>query len=267
MLGRLMKYDLRAMRRALMPMALVAAVVSLICCGIEYFFLLTESSELDQVLLSALSVSFYAIGLIGIVTMLLISCFLVAAHYYRSFFTDQGYLTMVIPVPVSTLFHAKLLSTAVILVAAMLLYGLYFFVAVFLAQLLYDPSEVAYVWELLQEIGGMAVGIAPPLPLLLLQNLTLIFENVLIIFAAITLGSVVMQRRKIIGSLLFFFLINAVYGVLTTVFSAILGATLPEESAGMIWLSYAMQILLSCLTGLAAYLLNLYILQRRFNIE
>lgn len=97
MLGKLIKYEWRGLRLPLTIMMIVLAGTMILTCGV----ILTINPKLDETLAwysgVALTLSFllYYFGIIGCT---LGTTLIVVVRFYKTCYTDQGYLTHTLPV-------------------------------------------------------------------------------------------------------------------------------------------------------------------------
>ena len=106
MLGKLMKYEWRGLRFPLLIMLGILGIATLLTC----ILIFTINPKYDSVasglsvLSLILSIMLYYFGIIGcsVGTMLII-----AIRFYKTTYTDQGYLTHTLPVETKTLLAAK----------------------------------------------------------------------------------------------------------------------------------------------------------------
>ena len=125
MFKKCLKYDLRAFGKIWLIAAAVVLVVSILG-GIGFGSMFTasatmdalemqeiEMSDLDSALLTVrmmLGIISYMILIYSLVIFTAGTAIMLYVHYYRKFFTDQGYLTFTLPVKRSTIFWAKTTS-------------------------------------------------------------------------------------------------------------------------------------------------------------
>ncbi len=98
MLSKLIKLDFRMMRPQLkwvVPM---------------YALLLTSAFVFKSFNIPVLGKLMYVLAIIATLALVPVVLVLVLAHYYRHFYTNQGYLTHTLPVTSSQRYHAKLIS-------------------------------------------------------------------------------------------------------------------------------------------------------------
>lgn len=120
MLGKVLKYDIKASAKMFLPLYLgVLVITALAKVSVEF---LVEVDNLLLSILSGTSILLYVAALFGLMIMTVI--FLII-RFYKNFLTDEAYLTFTLPVKTSTLIVSKQLNgilwnllTMVVLAAA-----------------------------------------------------------------------------------------------------------------------------------------------------
>lgn len=272
MLKKLIKHDMRSISKSAVPMFIVSGIVSIVCCAMLYFTY-GFSEDVNSVFGAVIVTSgFYLLGMAAIMVLGVVTAFISISRYYKSLFTDEGYLTMVLPVKTVTLFSAKLLSTFIWIAFAMLVTGACAIVALYLPTVLYNPDligeavvDIKWMLGFGQPISGIARA---ALILELIGNVFSFISTVFIIITAVTLGSVILRKQRVIGCILFYFVINllaeGVIGLAAVLSGAIYGENYAEAADLTVAVfSIILHILISC----AMYFINLHILDKKFNIE
>lgn len=141
MLGKLMSLDLKSYRAQL---KLVTPI---------YFLLIASAFVLKFLRIPLLGDFAHGLGFLA--TLLLIPAALAMGliHYYRHFYTNQGYLTHTLPVTPQARYHAKLYS-GFILFAVATVYALIGGFVLLLANGVADPIGSLYVRETLYDIAN-----------------------------------------------------------------------------------------------------------------
>ena len=109
MLGKLIKYEWKGLRFPLMIMMIVLAGTMILTCGV----ILTINPKLDEtlawysVMALMLSIFLYYFGIIGCT---LGTTLIVVVRFYKTCYTDQGYLTHTLPVTPHQLLNSKILT-------------------------------------------------------------------------------------------------------------------------------------------------------------
>lgn len=124
MLGKLLGYDLRALTRILGPIHLVAIAVIIMAtlCGLTGYWLdelIVDS--LDIVDIISVSMMLGVGSGVVVLACLVPATFVVVIHrFYANLFTDQGYLTLTLPVRASEIVWAKVIAGFLWLVVSMI---------------------------------------------------------------------------------------------------------------------------------------------------
>lgn len=102
MLGKLLKYDMRYVARIMPIMYLVAFAMSLLMSLVV--FLISKLTEMSFILIMLLPLWVLALAVIAYSGVIMI-----ASRIYKTFYSDQGYLTFTLPVTSSQLIWSKVL--------------------------------------------------------------------------------------------------------------------------------------------------------------
>ena len=274
MLRKLLKHDMRSMWHSAMPMITVSGILSVICCGILYFSMsyLDGGAETDFLAVAMLVGIFYFTGIMAIIALQSVITVITIVRYYKSIFTDEGYLTMVLPVENKTLIHEKILFTLVWFAISGVVTILEIMVAVFLPIILYEPALLDGLLEFVNMIKGFFFEEGYGVAISVLQTIdALIYfvEGVMLTLAAITVGAMVMKKKKIFGAFLFYFITIYLRENVVLVFELLLDIIMisaTDTSLGTL-LSIIFSILISSGIVVAAYLVMKHIFTKKFNIE
>ncbi len=108
-----LKYELRAYSRSLMPAFFVIMAASLIMFASICLFSFLRVSAMDQMTESiAQSVLTFIEGVLftSMFAIPIVTFVVTIRRFYTSFFTDEGYLTFALPVPVKSMLRAKIIA-------------------------------------------------------------------------------------------------------------------------------------------------------------
>ena len=148
MLGKLIKYEWKGLRFPLMIMMIVLAGTMILTCGV----ILTINPKLDEtlawysVMALMLSIFLYYFGIIGCT---LGTTLIVVVRFYKTCYTDQGYLTHTLPVTPHQLLNSKILTaifTQLLMIFAIIL-SIFIILQVGIHRL---PFILLYRWRHLQ---------------------------------------------------------------------------------------------------------------------
>jgi hypothetical protein len=219
MLARLVKYDLLALARVLLPLQLSIFVLSLFTAGyfslrfhLELSYSYPRSTMLD--LLDSLA----GFGLLLIIAVFLagsfVTLFLVARHFYLNIYSDEGYLTMTLPATVNQHIISKAISGFIWL----LINGLVMFLSAMILLIFGTAYEGLINSEIIDSFGWIISSIAANGPLLfIVYPLSLVIgvlSQLLCVYACLAAGCAWAKKHRIALALV---LIVAVYIVMSTV--------------------------------------------------
>ena len=286
MLGKLLKYDLRAVFKGWI-IAMITMVITALCsagairANIE-ISLKPFSAELWVLQLSLSVVSMCGLALLAI-------CFvsvyvLIAIRFYKHLFTDEGYLTFTLPVSRKQIFFSKVI-TATFWSALSFLVTL-LCMAIFRATMLPVYEKMSYSDGL-----GVLLWLADDILLMFAERgvfgtvqtvlaVLILFANSLLVVGAayfcITLGATVVKRGKLVVSIGVFYLMNMVYSFAINVMGTVsiiallacFGERLPGEFEANLWFTVVMTVILVATLTLSAtlYCTTLNIIERKLNL-
>ncbi|MBQ7820950.1 MAG: hypothetical protein IJ391_01525 [Clostridia bacterium] len=275
MFGKLLKYDMKYIFRYWWIVALTMLAFS-VMGGIGYSGIIGESQE---PLVQLFAILGFLLFYFGIFAFLIYYTIMLYVRYYKHFFTDEGYLTFTLPVKRSTLLNVKLANGMIwsVLSTLMIAVAIVIFIMITFSS---DPdlfsSSMYYSDPGSYDISVAAV-IIYALEILLWLVLYLFFGHTLS-YMAITIGSVVAKKHKVLTSIAIMYLTNVVMSLINsvTMIGGVFWITnvlniMPETSELEISIITGLFLLLICvITAVACaivYLITLHLLERRLNLE
>lgn len=201
MFGKLMKAEWRASRRVIGALCAVV-LISGALLGLLGNLLLRESSGSWQlpgfvnVLFSLLSVA----AVLAVALSLAASVFYALWRYYRSRFTEEGYLTYTLPVNN----HQLMLSSILASVLEILLVGLATVAAVamafgiFAAELPWNEVDWGLVWSRFEELLSSFRPVAGDVLLVLLNMVLMFLATLLTLMLAVTIGATAAKKHPVL---------------------------------------------------------------------
>ncbi|MBP3437416.1 MAG: hypothetical protein J6K61_05890 [Clostridia bacterium] len=269
MLKKLYLYDLRALWRILTPFLALAPVVGLIAFGIMELITVLEMRNLA---LNGTLLLLYFLCVVAIMLVSVAVMFFVVQRYYKNFFTDEGYLTLVLPATIEAQVTAKILSgvTWSLLSTVSLSVSLFFALGLPILRSLEIDFWVQSFSSVLEEMGLMFGGVNGVLSVI--SSLLSVFSQIVLLYTAITLGSLIIRKHKIFGSVLFYFVINALISAASGLFSFVCGLFLAgAETVEQIAMANTITHLTTILVNLAVlfggYFCSCGMMKKRINLE
>lgn len=262
MFVKMFKYDFKATWGLLGLLSVIAlgagaagsAVVRLLNQGQGKFF---ET----MLIISMIAVVFYLVG------YSLAAMFLLLSRFYRSRFTDEGYMTFTLPVNNHQILLSSFVNCTLGLIVCMLVTAVSFAILVFFGSEILDGQRWEFVKTcfdhlpgLLKEIGGGNIL------MFLLMLLAGFISEVLTIMLAITLGSIIAKKHKILTGVAAYYGLNM---LITIAGVSILSSRLFDqimEQAEFIGFT-AWGIAGYTVVSLACYFLMYYLTSRKLNLN
>lgn len=283
MLGKLLKYEWRGYRFPMLIMLIILMGTTVLTCGL----ILTLKPDYDDVV-----TGFTVIGLtfaillyyFGIIGCIIGSSVIIAVRFYKTCYTDQGYLTHTLPVSTKTVLNAKLLMAVLVYLATYVLIGVTIFiiigvtinhVASFIPAGTYSDfwGELsAIIDEAFTETFGISFGayMAYMVVIVLISGIS----GVLTILGCVSLGQLYAKHR-IIGAILAYFIVmmiekTAGYISIIPTFSKLADAARYDRAMtfGSLYApSIICSLIISIIVAVAMYFINLHMMTKKLNLE
>lgn len=288
MLGKLIKYDLKAIKKVFLPFIIVVLSLSLVIpfsirTAVFANYRNTISPNIGWGLLFIFDTIVIILGSIGFFASILIIFIAVYEHYYKNLFSDEGYLTFTLPASRSQILFSKTVASLVWTLIGAFCLSIGVFLVLLLAPTpdsgLIDPFIIVGIGRAISKLWEL-VGFWLILYIfegLLLIALT-ILSSITIIELSITVGAALAKKLKILAALGIYYAINTVIGGVSQFLTFIASITfpikaaqyLPNMSASRIFSVVALAIFFVCIVfamiSALAYLINERVLQRRLNL-
>lgn len=261
MFGKLMKAEWRASRRVIGALCAVV-LISGALLGLLGNLLLREENGNWQlpgfvnVLFSLLSVA----AVLAVALSLAASVFYALWRYYRSRFTEEGYLTYTLPVNN----HQLMLSSILASVLEILLVGLATVAAVamafgiFAAELPWNEVDWGLVWSRFEELLSSFHPVAGDVLLVLLNMVLMCLATLLTLMLAVTIGATAAKKHPVLLA------IAVYYGLSLVRMAACLNAADACASSGAALAALAG---VNAAATLIAYFWMYYLTSRRLNLN
>lgn len=285
MLGKLIKYEWKGLRFPLMIMMIVLAGTMILTCGV----ILTINPKLDEtlawysVMALMLSIFLYYFGIIGCT---LGTTLIVVVRFYKTCYTDQGYLTHTLPVTPHQLLNSKILTaifTQLLMIFAIILsifiilqvgiHHVFSFIPDYsYAELRHEFSIVfADILDSFKDEFGLRLGLY--IAYLLFYCIVGVISNVITLFGCVSLGQLYAKHR-IVGAIAAYFLLQFVMmiiGYITAIpmYTRMLAGTYYDNATvfGIMSPTMNMSLLTTVLLAVAMYFVNLHMMTKKLNLE
>ena len=273
MLKKLMKYEFRALRRNILAMyiAMIGASVLAMSCLFLIRHTVRQAGTLVDSLVLIGSIPIFALMLIAIVVLAAIALLNLAIRYYKSCFTDEGYLTFVLPVDTDTLLVSKIFTAWIFTMATIAVTFLSILVA--LSPALFESG----VLEAFRSLYNFFYGAIPDKDLVLsfiLFLLSLIVSPITAIalaYTAISLGCAVFKKNRVFGCILMYlaisFGLSTIRSILSVLFLPItIQPILDDNSFWIMHFSSIASLIFNILLTIAGYFTTRHLVKNKLNL-
>lgn len=216
MLGKLLKHEWKAVWKIptiLIGILLILAVLS----GLPFIFPLWHSDieGLDILVMVMWMVFYFALLSVGLgITVYL------AIHFYKSMFTDEGYLTHTLPVTTHQLLISKILP--MIAWSFLCIVGILASIMIFagMAVVFLKPDNISFreviirVIEVLEDEKILQTGYVELMLSVVFLSIMGIINGVMTVVGSVSIGQLV-NKHKVLGSIGAYFAINTVMQMCT----------------------------------------------------
>ena len=274
MFAKLLKYEWRATRGFLGLLSLICLSAALVG-GLSMRYLVWVS-ELDTqedvaIVLSVLTMIFAFIAIvICCVAMELYAVW----RFYKSRFTDEGYLTFTLPVTTHQILLSGFVNCLLGVLSSLVALGISYLVLLLLGFSALDnffpslwevlPLAMENLWRLFSGETGTFLG------LFLLEIVTGTFSGVLTMMLSVTIGCILAKRHKVVVSVAVYFGISMAISMITSVLGAIQGIVsyTSQAASGVSTLSGMMLSgsVLAVVVAIGAYWLMYALVHRKLNL-
>lgn len=267
MFAKLLKHEFRATRNAMWVLCLTALGAGVLGgCAMGYLMwastLDIEMNFLEILCVMTMIFSMIGLGVCGVGALLLM-----VGRFYKSRFTDEGYLTFTLPVTT----HQVLLSSLVSSGLNMLLTFVTVFVS-FIMLLLVGMSFAEEfwptVWEMLPQVfdsikANMSWEVAGYLAVLVADMLLGLAYELVLLMLSVTIGSLVAKNHKILAAVGVYYGINMAMSIAFGIFLAFIMLTVALDNPFSVFI---FQGILFALLTVAGYFLMHYLVSRKLNL-
>lgn len=267
MLKKLLKHEWKATWKLPTALILILQVIT-IFAGSTFASPIWDSDLEGLDLLVILVWMLYYFAIIGVSLGIMIY---MAVRFYKSMYTDEGYLTHTLPVTSHQLLISKVLPMIAWSALAMLgiLASVCIFGAMAVNYLQPDVTVTEMITEIMQEI--MVEGVIPFLISLLFLGVAGLLSGAMMIAGSITIGQLV-GKHKILGSIGAYFAISTVVQILLVI--VMIPFYLSEEiyySSNNVFdvmtPTYFGMGVVALIIAVALYFISEFIIRRKLNLD
>ena len=234
MLKKLLKYDMKSMVHLLVPLSI--AVVGTTIAGTAALRIrqtIDNTKNASWILTSALALIFVS-TILALLAFSVFSEILIMYRYYTHLFTDEGYLTFTLPVKTSSILNSKLINA--------LIWSVYTVLVVFFCIFLYVIfgtaeeglinskifTEIKNALVLLTQTYSAWVILKYIVEIVVIFIISLLY-GVLSIYLALTIGSIIAKKHKILAAIGIYYGLNTVMSIFVMIVNFIFTFTVANS--------------------------------------
>ena len=268
MLGKLMKHELRATSRTMLPLLLLTLLLS-IFLRIAMAVMPRTDAPIVGVLYGLLITAF----VLAIIGTAVFSVVLMVARFHKNLMTDEGYLMFTLPVSVHQLLWSKLLVSMLWFVAVFFVDALAILVTVYENGMFAGlPEFIRNVFETLNQYYALN-GLLYSLELLGVLLVSML-AACLMFYAPIAIGNSFAAHKTLL-SVVFFFVIQtglqivSLFGIAgaANLVTPLLTPAILDNAVKMAHLMFTSALAYFLVVGAALYVLTWFMLRKRLNLQ
>lgn len=261
MLNKLLKHELKATSRLLLPLYLILMLVSLL----DRFVL---SLDIFTGALAIIPGLFTAVYVISIIAVLVTTFLLMITRFYKNLMSDEGYLMFTLPVSSERLIISKLVVSILWTFASVIA------VVASLAVVFATPDNMQVFWRnfdtILAELRTVFKGRSA---LLIVEFIVMILfgviQYILLIYVSIAVGHL-FTHHKLAGSIIAYFCIYTAAEILIVIVLAVGGMIFRKSFAEMNSIPaivFPASIVITSVFNLLYFFATNYIFKKHLNLE
>lgn len=263
MLGKVIKYDLKATARYFIPLYLALGGITLLNKLSLELFANTSSTRFSRTIMVALMV-FYIIFLVG---GIFLNYVILTVYFYKNLTGDEGYLTFTLPVKTSTIINGKFitgliwsfLSNIIVLLSVMFLISGH---GVLKELFVHLPRYMDRYYDIsMRRVITFSF-------LLTVSYIASLLRTIFMLYASISLGQF-FGKYKILGAIASYIglsFLSQIIGLITAVFTGVI-SNIDFNGFKTLSLSLIVSLMITILACAVYYILTVYIFDKKLNLE
>lgn len=263
MFARMLKHDLKDTWRILWIALALCLSAGIMGCGtLRMMFRVNENSALMVLTVIAMLGS-----ILALIACAAAACFIPLIQFYRSRYSERGYLTFTLPLNE----HQILLSGVVNIAVSWLACLVVVFISMGILLFFGIADMDGHRWEIIRELPENLHRLLYPmdfgdLAVWILGMICGIFQQIMLILLSITIGSVLARKHRILAAVGVYYVINFAISLITAIFT--LSAVLTEAGYGNLSFCLVMNhsSVLALIVGVTSYFVMHYLVRKKLNL-
>lgn len=277
MLAKLLKYEMKASARTLIPLYIGTLVVAAVC-SIQMALFVSEnhdgfmmhigSFQIDHMLTGIFFLMFFALC----ISITVLTIMTVIQRFNASLIGDEGYLMFTLPVT-----HTQLLGSKFI---GAMLWSVIGIIVMFLSSFMISASglimnvDAIYWQDLWQQLSYIIQETVQPMLITIIYGFFSLAATILLIYLSIMIAQTEkLNNHRVAAAVILFFLLNWLFGAVESVlFVSINGIAVPDGfriSEDFMWaynMVMACQIAFEAVKGIICFIGTKWLMQNKLNL-
>ncbi|MCI7640439.1 MAG: hypothetical protein MSS60_11545 [Clostridiales bacterium] len=270
MFTKLLKHEWRATRGMLGTLCLVCLGASLLGGGTMRYLMIASTQDAQQNVIVVLNVLAMVAAMIAVAVVGVAALFVYIGRFYKSRFTDEGYLTFTLPVSTHQNLLASMANTAIgmVIVFFVICAALAIWLSIGFSGI---PDFYQTVWEKLPELWDVFKRVWSTIPwnffwVFLLDVLAGSVCELVVLMLSVTIGSILAKKHKILAAVGVYYGIHVALSMVTS-FTMAMGVF--SGTDGKIWMLRYLggMALLMAAVSIVGYFLMYALVDRKLNLN
>ena len=270
MFTKLLKHEWRATRGMLGTLCLVCLGASLLGGGTMRYLIGATFQEAQHDAIVVLNVLAMVAAMIVVAVAGVAGLFLYIGRFYKSRFTDEGYLTFTLPVNTHQNLLSSMINSAIgmvivffVICAALVLWLMIGFSGI--------PDSYKTVWEKFPELWAGLKHAWSTIPwkyvwMFLLNIVTGSVCELVVLMLSVTIGSIIAKKHKILAAVGVYYGINVLISMTCSATLAV-QAFSSSEGAQMVFRVFTSSAVMTAGVAIAGYFLMYWLVDRKLNLN
>lgn len=269
MFAKLLKQEWRSTRGVLGLLCLICLTGALLGGGAMRFLVAVSAESEEMNLPVLLCILAMITAILAIAVCLAAAVFLVIWRFYKSRFTDEGYLTFTLPVTTHQILLSSLANSAIV-IALMTLVGIFSYGVLLLMGFSGIKDFFPAFWEAiprgLQLLGEMLGKVTPSHAVLTVLDFLLGFASeLMILMLSVTIGAIIAKKHKVLAAIGVYYGIGVGLSIVGSI--AMMGTVFTKAEAAIPGTLLGLSALMGLLLFLGSYFLTHYLMDKKLNLN
>lgn len=211
MFKKLMKYDVRAILKIWWIIALSSVGLTVVGSFFMRFAIQNLDGESLASFLAVLAMIAGIFALFAAFASIALTAVLTHYRFYKTLYTDEGYLTFTLPVKRETLIFSKTLNTFIWHV----LHAVLLIICIFIAMLIISTEPDSSVFEFIGSAFSLIWDVFGAWTPVLALELLILFAcmgafSIVLVELCVTIGAIVAKKQKLLAAIGIYYIVNMV---------------------------------------------------------